>query len=62
MIRLNPYAAVQKRNAILTEEKRKRAKQAILDEKRGVSKIRIIFFKNGLILHIWDEFCIDLTG
>ena len=62
MIRLNPYAAVQKRNAILTEEKRKRVKQAILDEKRGVSKIRIIFLKTGLILHSWDEFYIDLTG
>merc|ERR1719210_746498 len=37
MQRLNPYAAVQKRNAILTEEKRKREKQAILDKRRGIS-------------------------
>ena len=37
MVRLNPYAAVQRRNAILTEEKRKREKQAILDKRRGVS-------------------------
>merc|ERR1712241_207817 len=37
MQRLNPYAAVQKRNAILTEEKRKREKQAILDKRRGIA-------------------------
>merc|ERR1719166_910352 len=37
MQRLNPYAAVQKRNAILTEQKRKREKQAILDKRRGIS-------------------------
>lgn len=37
MIRLNPYAAVQRRNAILTEEKRKREKQAILDKRRGIT-------------------------
>merc|ERR1711937_40245 len=37
MIRLNPYAAVQKRNALLTEEKRKAAKQAILDKRRGIT-------------------------
>merc|ERR1712168_1194905 len=36
MQRLNPYAAVQRRNAILTEEKRKREKQAILDKRRGL--------------------------
>merc|ERR1711862_1002050 len=38
MIRLNPYAAVQKRNALLTEEKRKAAKQAILDKRRGITQ------------------------
>merc|ERR1712141_21085 len=37
MIRLNPYAAVQKRNALLTDEKRKAAKQAILDKRRGIT-------------------------
>ena len=37
MIRLNPYAAVQRRNAILTEEKRKREKQILMDKRRGVS-------------------------
>merc|ERR1711862_486293 len=37
MIRLNPYAAVQKRNALLPEEKRKAAKQAILDKRRGIT-------------------------
>merc|ERR1712142_1070152 len=37
MQRLNPYAAVQKRNAILTEQKRKREKQAILDKRRGIA-------------------------
>jgi len=37
MQRLNPYSAVQRRNAILTEEKRKRAKQAILDQRRGIA-------------------------
>merc|ERR1719411_2458914 len=36
MIRLNPYAAVQKRNAILTQEKQKKAKQRLLDQKRGL--------------------------
>jgi large subunit ribosomal protein L4e len=36
MVRLNPYAAVQKRNALLTEEKRKRARQAIIDKRRGI--------------------------
>merc|ERR1711937_343037 len=37
MQRLNPYAAVQKRNAILIEQKRKREKQAILDKRRGIA-------------------------
>lgn len=36
MVRLNPYAAVQKRNAILNEEKRKREKQRVLDQRRGI--------------------------
>lgn len=39
MQRLNPYAAVQRRNAILTEEKRKRQKQAILDKRRGIATV-----------------------
>jgi len=34
--RLNPYAAVQRRNAILTEEKRKREKQIAMDKRRGI--------------------------
>jgi len=37
LIRLNPYAAVQRRNAILTEEKRKREKQIIMDKRRGIT-------------------------
>merc|ERR1719411_2045817 len=39
MIRLNPYAAVQKRNAILTQEKQKKAKQRLLDQKRGIATV-----------------------
>jgi len=34
--RLNPYAAVQRRNALLTEEKRKREKQIVMDKRRGI--------------------------
>lgn len=37
MIRLNPYAAVQKRNAILTQERQKKNKEKMLNQKRGVS-------------------------
>jgi len=40
MQRLNPFAAVQRRNAILTEEKRKKEKQAILDARRGVNAVQ----------------------
>merc|ERR1712198_15400 len=43
MQRLNPFAAVQRRNAILVEEQRKKEKQAILDQRRG-GKYR---FKSG---------------
>jgi len=37
MQRLNPFAAVQRRNAILTEQQRKQEKQAILDKRRGIT-------------------------
>ncbi len=37
MQRLNPYAAVAKRNAILNEEKQKKARQTLYDQRRGVS-------------------------
>jgi len=37
MMKLNPYAAVQKRNAILVSEKRQLAKQKLLEKKRGVA-------------------------
>lgn len=37
MLRLNPYAAVLKRAAILTAQKRQREKDILLAEKRGVS-------------------------
>merc|ERR1711872_294898 len=36
MQRLNPYAAVAKRNAILTEEARKKAKEAAVAKRRGI--------------------------
>merc|ERR1712140_85544 len=36
MQRLNPYAAVAKRNAILTEEARKKAKEAAVAKRRGM--------------------------
>merc|ERR1712198_618767 len=39
MQRLNPFAAVQRRNAILTEEQRKREKQVILDKRRGIATV-----------------------
>lgn len=39
MIRLNPYAAVQKRNALLTQEKQKKNKQRLLDQKRGIATV-----------------------
>merc|ERR1712154_574418 len=38
MQRLNPYAAVAKRNAILTEEARKKAKEAAVAKRRGLAK------------------------
>merc|ERR1719402_480929 len=34
MQRLNPYAAVAKRNAILTEERQKKARQAVVEARR----------------------------
>ncbi|XP_013389397.1 60S ribosomal protein L4 [Lingula anatina] len=37
MQKLNPYAAVMKRNALLTEEQRKKAKQAAINKKRGIA-------------------------
>jgi len=39
MLRLNPYAAVLKRAAILTAQKRQREKDLLLAEKRGVCTI-----------------------
>lgn len=37
MAKLNPYAAVQKKTAKLTEERRKKQKQALIDQKRGLA-------------------------
>lgn len=37
MLRLNPYAAVLKRAAILTAQKRQHERDILLAEKRGVS-------------------------
>lgn len=37
MLRLNPYAAVLKRAAILTARKRQQERELALAEKRGVS-------------------------
>ncbi|KAF5304484.1 hypothetical protein FQA39_LY09680 [Lamprigera yunnana] len=37
MLRLNPYAAVLKRHAILTEQKRKYARELALAKKRGIT-------------------------
>jgi len=37
MVRLNPYAAVQKKTAKSIEAQRKKVKQQKLDAKRGVS-------------------------
>jgi len=39
MLRLNPYAAVQKRNAFLNNEKRRTARQAEIDKRRGIMEI-----------------------
>jgi len=36
MLRLNPYAKTLKRNAILSEERRQKAKQEALNKKRGI--------------------------
>lgn len=38
MLRLNPYAKTMKRNAILSDERRQKAKQAALDKKRGIKQ------------------------
>ena len=37
MTRLNPFAPVQKKNAILAEERQKEARQRLRDSRRGVS-------------------------
>jgi len=39
MLRLNPYAAVQKRNAILNNERRREKRQAEIDKRRGIVQI-----------------------
>lgn len=39
LIRLNPYAAVLKRQAILSAQKRSLAREELLAKKRGVSPI-----------------------
>ena len=42
MMRLNPYAAAQKKSAQIVENARKADKQARLDAKRGVSILSIL--------------------
>lgn len=37
LLRLNPYAAVMKRQAILTNQKRKNERDVLIAQKRGVS-------------------------
>lgn len=37
MLRLNPYVAVQKRNAILTNEERRKARQDAINKRRGIA-------------------------
>lgn len=37
LLRLNPYAAVLKRHAILSAEKRQNAREEVIAKKRGVS-------------------------
>lgn len=37
MLRLNPYAAVEKRNAILTQDARRKARQEASDKRRGIA-------------------------
>jgi len=37
MLRLNPYAAVQKRNAILTNQQRREERQKLRDQRRGIA-------------------------
>lgn len=44
MLRLNPYAAVLKRAAILTAQKRQHEKDRLLAEKRGVSTALLSLF------------------
>ncbi|CAG0902527.1 unnamed protein product [Darwinula stevensoni] len=41
MLKLNPYTAVVKRNAILLEEKRKKEKEDLLAKKRGVREAKL---------------------
>jgi len=54
MLRLNPYAAVLKRAAILTAQKSQREKDLLLAEKRGVS------YNYHLICYIFLELCSDI--
>merc|ERR1711944_194824 len=44
MQRLNPYAAVAKRNAILTEEARKKAKEAAVAKRRGKTEFKSNYY------------------
>lgn len=48
MLRLNPYAAVLKRAAILTAQKRQHEKDILLAEKRGVS---LYFLLTSVLLY-----------
>lgn len=52
MLRLNPYAAVLKRQAILSGEKRKMAREEALAKKRGVS---IILLRSYLFKFCHDD-------
>lgn len=45
MLRLNPYAAVLKRAAILTAQKRQHEKDVLLAKKRGVSTSCSLYYK-----------------
>ncbi len=52
MVRLNPFAAVQKRNALLVEDKRKSERQAVIDKRRGVSMLHLF----------WEKFLCGVKG
>lgn len=45
MLKLNPYAAVLKREAILTAKKRQLLRDEALAKKRGVSYLQLFNFK-----------------